>query len=416
LPDSPSFKWITTDIELQFLALNLELETVFAMDFECNNSNSYLGMICLWQISTVDTNYIVDTLLLYSSLNKYLGPVMSDDKIMKIVLGGCDLLELQRDFKIYCQGVVDVQEVYNFMCPEIKEISLKNLVASYLGIVIDKLPQVADWRIRPLPQDLIDYACNDSYLLLKCWYLLMNECDMSLCSFERSKQMMLKLYKFPQRASGLKMWRQSIQKLPIHVRNVFDNTKQSSLFVKLYEWREQTCKLLDLLPIYFCPNDKLALITRAKPSTVSSVHSIHWYANKWPVDITPGLLKVISDFEIQVEDFAMDVDINSPFVAFRPADYDSVSSNDEWDVSLGEIVVRFENDIIMDSPPEHSNSIRSGQNLRNYIKRQNLRKNRRERNLKRLGRTLPPIRYYRNRGLKNKQRSALVRSNSAAIR
>ncbi len=44
--------------------------------------------------------------------------------------------------------------------------SLETLADKLLGIQLDKFFQVSDWRIRPLPQGMIDYARSDSRFLI----------------------------------------------------------------------------------------------------------------------------------------------------------------------------------------------------------------------------------------------------------
>ena len=45
-------------------------------------------------------------------------------------------------------------------------ISLEKLVKLFLAIELDKFFQVADWRIRPLPKGMLDYARCDSHYLI----------------------------------------------------------------------------------------------------------------------------------------------------------------------------------------------------------------------------------------------------------
>ena len=44
--------------------------------------------------------------------------------------------------------------------------SLETLCDKFLNVQLDKFFQVADWRIRPLPQGMMDYARCDSHYLI----------------------------------------------------------------------------------------------------------------------------------------------------------------------------------------------------------------------------------------------------------
>jgi ribonuclease D len=101
---------------------------------------------CTIQIATYECVYIVDCIKLHHLIT-YKG-------ILKIVLDAQDLLELQRDFLVYFQSVIDVQEVYHFLNPSVFQISFKTLVSEYFRVTVDKLPQKADWRVRRLHEDV----------------------------------------------------------------------------------------------------------------------------------------------------------------------------------------------------------------------------------------------------------------------
>ncbi len=51
-------------------------------------------------------------------------------------------------------------------------ISLEKLVKVTIDIDMDKFFQVADWRIRPLPKGMLDYARCDSHYLIPIYVLL----------------------------------------------------------------------------------------------------------------------------------------------------------------------------------------------------------------------------------------------------
>ena len=55
----------------------------------------------------------------------------------------------------------------------IKFLSLKKLTAMILDVHLDKFFAVADWRIRPLPDGMFDYARSDSHFLIPIYLILM---------------------------------------------------------------------------------------------------------------------------------------------------------------------------------------------------------------------------------------------------
>ncbi len=428
LQEINSANWIETEEQLQELATKLECQTVIAMDFE-GNCDSYYDVTCLWQISTIENNYIVDCLKLFSCVSGYLGPIMANPNILKVVHDAGDVVNLQRDFNIFSQALVDMQEAYCFIDPPTPNISFKNLVKSFLGYDVDKLPQLADWRIRPLPEELKEYAINDSRFLLKCWFLLITESDLSPCKFLRSKKAMQKCYRPPSTSDPIVLWRQSIQKLHSSCRPLFDNLKLQSLFVSLFKWRDEKCKFNDVFPNQFLALDKLALITRAQPTTISNLKSMCNNVNSWSSDCMDELFKLIENNESQI----IIEDVPAPILPvsrrnFNVPDYCSEISDCDSDWSVEDMEVEVQNSTpppqeIQIVPPVPQNitpqeipvsnqhiiervKVLTGKNRKNVMKKIRLWGNRFKRNQERVEKGLIPIRYYRNKGLKHKIRQA----------
>jgi ribonuclease D len=143
---------------LDKMCKQLRNEVVIALDIEGHTEHSCLGMTCTIQIATYECVYIVDCIKLYHLITHKLGPIFSNKYILKTVLDAEDLLEFQRDFLVYFQSVIDVQEVYHFLNPSVFQVSFKTLVSEYFGVTVDKVQQKADWRVRPLHDDLLAYA------------------------------------------------------------------------------------------------------------------------------------------------------------------------------------------------------------------------------------------------------------------
>ncbi|CAG7822103.1 unnamed protein product, partial [Allacma fusca] len=86
---------------------------VFALDLEFNDDHSYLGMICLIQISTYHWDIFIDPFQLFEEIQGQLKFVLESEHWTK-VMHGCtnDVRNMQRDFGIYMVGVIDTQIMY----------------------------------------------------------------------------------------------------------------------------------------------------------------------------------------------------------------------------------------------------------------------------------------------------------------
>ncbi|CAN0433276.1 unnamed protein product, partial [Ectocarpus sp. 8 AP-2014] len=70
-------------------------------------SRTFLGVVCLMQLSTREQDYIVDPLKLRGEMGRLL-PVFSDPNIVKVFHGSdSDVLWLQRDLGLYLVNMFD---------------------------------------------------------------------------------------------------------------------------------------------------------------------------------------------------------------------------------------------------------------------------------------------------------------------
>ena len=135
-----------------------------AVDLEHHSKESYLGITCLIQISTRDTDYILDAIKLRSCLNK-LNIVFTNPNILKVFHGAdYDINWLQRDFGVYVVNMFDTGRASRIL--QYESYSLKYLLLKFCEFETDKSYQLADWRVRPLTEGMIKYARSDTHFLL----------------------------------------------------------------------------------------------------------------------------------------------------------------------------------------------------------------------------------------------------------
>ena len=101
--------------------------------------------------------------------------------------------------KIFARPPINMQEVFHLYKPH--PISYSNMIKQLFGVQLDKLGQLADWRIRPIPKQLVSYAIRDTHYLIRAWDKVKRELislGLDLKSILPSKaiQSMVRLYKF----------------------------------------------------------------------------------------------------------------------------------------------------------------------------------------------------------------------------
>ncbi len=103
-----------------------------------------------------------------------LGEVFADPTKVK-VFHGCDrdILWLQRDFGLYIVNCFDTFQAAKVL--RFSALSLAHLVKFFCGVTLNKKYQLADWRVRPLPEDMLLYAKYDTHYLLYIYDSLRKE-------------------------------------------------------------------------------------------------------------------------------------------------------------------------------------------------------------------------------------------------
>ncbi|XP_028060286.1 protein RRP6-like 3 isoform X2 [Camellia sinensis] len=163
---SDSYVWIEKESQLQELAM-------FAVDTEQHSLRSFLGFTALIQISTRREDFLVDTIALHDVMG-ILGPVFANPAICKVFHGADnDVLWLQRDFHIYIVNLFDTAKACDVLLKPQK--SLAYLLETYCGVITNKQLQREDWRQRPLPVEMVQYALTDAHYLLYIAHCLASE-------------------------------------------------------------------------------------------------------------------------------------------------------------------------------------------------------------------------------------------------
>ncbi|KAJ1959117.1 exosome nuclease subunit [Dipsacomyces acuminosporus] len=172
--DSTPFEFVDTPEKLQEMMDHLESSAhEIAVDLEHHNYRSYQGFTCLVQVSSRTRDFVIDSLALRSELH-CLNEVTADPTRIKVFHGAeSDIEWLQRDFGVYVVGLFDTYHATKVL--NMPHHSLAYLLKTYVDFDADKKYQLADWRIRPIPAEMMKYARADTHFLLYVFDRLRNE-------------------------------------------------------------------------------------------------------------------------------------------------------------------------------------------------------------------------------------------------
>ena len=167
--------FVQSEEQLKSMIVELKKEREIAVDLEHHWYRSFLGLTSLIQISSRDKDYIVDPYPLWKELNQ-LNEVLTDPKIVKVLHGSDkDVIWLQRDFSLYIVNMFDTHIAAKMLEFPAGTRSYANILFRYCGVRADKTFQLADWRMRPLPENMVNYARTDTRYLIHIYHRMKNE-------------------------------------------------------------------------------------------------------------------------------------------------------------------------------------------------------------------------------------------------
>jgi len=161
---------IEDDHKLQNFLSEISSLSEVAMDTEADSLHCYFEKLCLIQISTSSKTVLIDPLtetnltLLFASL-----------RTKRVIFHGADY-----DLRLLMRlGDFQTREIFDTMIAArllgYEELGLAALVERFFQVKLSKGSQKANWALRPLPRQMMEYAMNDTRFLLPLVKILEEE-------------------------------------------------------------------------------------------------------------------------------------------------------------------------------------------------------------------------------------------------
>ncbi len=143
---------------------DLQKQKRFAVDIEANSLYAYREKICLIQISTENSDYIVDPLADFALDG--LGQLLFDPSKEKVFHASeYDLILLKREYDWDVNNLFDTMWAARIL--GYKNMGLAWFLQEFYGLTLSKKYQKANWAARPLTFPQLEYAQNDTSFLLR---------------------------------------------------------------------------------------------------------------------------------------------------------------------------------------------------------------------------------------------------------
>lgn len=190
-----------------------------------------------------------------------------------------DIIWLQRDFGLYVVGLFDTYDASRVL--NLPGAGLAFLLKKYVNFDAQKQYQTADWRIRPIPKEMLDYARSDTHFLLYIYDCMRQELKQQSTAaaqllpevLSRSRETALQRFEFPtisddvtSRRNG---WASILCRNPVEL-----DKAQVAILKQVYHWRDAVARQEDENPFLIMSNATVLAVAKVRPKNKSSLLQI----------------------------------------------------------------------------------------------------------------------------------------------
>lgn len=254
----------TTSAADSFLS-SVEQSATVAVDTEGASFHRFVDRIYLLQMSTRDLTAVLDPLAIGTPAP--LGRILESDRIEKVFHDAdYDLRLLHQDYGWNTRRLFDTRVAAQLL--GIRAFGLAALLERSFGLRLDKKHQRADWSMRPLPRDMLDYASQDTMYLLELRSRLASE-------LESSGRWSWAQEEF-ERLEGTR-WEQGEGEDTgyMRIKGARDlDRRELAIFRELVRFRDGIARELDRATFRVAGNEALFAVAKERPQTPEALAAI----------------------------------------------------------------------------------------------------------------------------------------------
>ncbi|MCK5794239.1 MAG: HRDC domain-containing protein [Anaerolineales bacterium] len=279
-------KFINQQLVFEELMERLQYEKILAIDTEANSLFAYREQVCLIQISTNTTDYIIDPLSLDDLAP--LGQIFKNPEVEKVFHASeYDILIMNDDFNFEFSNLFDTMLAAQILGRE--KLGLDTLMEEIVGVQVNKKYQRANWGKRPLSNDMLQYAQMDTHYLIKIRQTLakeLKESGFTLIATEDFKRA-CQVHRQPKEENIASFWRiNGSRKL---------TPQKAAVLAKLCEYRDDVARKRNL-PVFKVLSAKTLLhLAEESPTSKNQLLRLDIPGGKAIQRHTEGLVGVIQD-------------------------------------------------------------------------------------------------------------------------
>lgn len=272
----------TADAVDQFLA-ELGTPSAIALDTEGASFHRFVDRIYLLQLSTAQHHAVIDPLRIGTP--ERLGQLLQDRGV-EVVLHDADydLRLLRQDYGWQVNALFDTRVAAQLL--GLRSFGLAALLEQFFSIRLDKKHQRADWSMRPLSADMLEYAALDTRWLLDLRATLRLRLE-SLSRWHWAQEEFA-------RAEGTQWASEEPSQAFLRLKGARDlSRRELARLRELVQWRDDVAREIDRATFRVIGNESLLELARVAPRTAADLTRIKGFPRGMTEARQAGLLAAL---------------------------------------------------------------------------------------------------------------------------
>ena len=259
-----SFLYLDTVGGVERFTSEISATREIALDTEGASFHRFVDRIYLLQLSTREHHAVIDPLPI--GVPSGLGALLEDPSV-EVVFHDADydLRLLQQDYGWSVRTIFDTRIAAQLL--GYTAFGLAALLERFFDVKLDKKHQRADWSMRPLTGDMLDYAAQDTRYLLQLRDHMASELErMGRTAWAREEFALLEGTRWVDEEPGTSYLRMK------GARDL--SRRELAVLRELVPWRDAVAGVLDRATFRVLGNEQLLEIARSQPQSKDALGSI----------------------------------------------------------------------------------------------------------------------------------------------
>jgi ribonuclease D len=262
--NAASFEYLDTIADVEKFTSEIARAREIALDTEGASFHRFVDRVYLLQLSTRDRHAVIDPLPM--GVPPGLGALLEDPTV-EVVFHDADydLRLLQQDYGWHVRSIFDTRVAAQLL--GYTAFGLAALLERFFDVKLDKKHQRADWSMRPLTDDMLDYAAQDTRFLLQLRDHMASELErVGRTGWAREEFALLEGTRWTDEEPGSSYLR---------LKGARDlSRRELAVLRELVPWRDAVAGTLDRATFRVLGNEQLLEIARSQPQSRDALGKI----------------------------------------------------------------------------------------------------------------------------------------------